>query len=146
MTNTEITSEEIYEDIQNKVPLLILDLRSPENYMAGHIEGSANAKCVNMQQKQAVISRLPRDQKIILIDDDGNEASQNSNMLVRFGFDAHYLKNGIKSWDKTLVKSKQDTVISNEKLWEFLKSDKEIFLLDVREPIEFAEFKIPGAI
>lgn len=146
MTNIEITAEEIYENIQNKVPLLILDLRSSENYMAGHIEGSANAKCSNMQQKQAVISRLPRDQKIILIDDDGKEASQNANMLVRFGFDAYYLKNGIKSWNKTLVKSKQNTVISNEKLWESLKSDKDVFLLDVREPLEFAEFKIPGAV
>ena len=146
MTNTEITSEEIYENIQNKVPLLILDLRTPENYMAGHIEGSANAKCTSMQQKQAIMSKLPMDQKIILIDDDGNEASQNANMLARFGFDAHYLKNGIRSWNKTLVKSKQDTVISNEKLWESLKSDKDVFLLDVREPIEFAEFKIPGAI
>ena len=98
MTNTEITSEEIYENIQNKVPLLILDLRAPENYMAGHIEGSANAKCTSMQQKQAIMSKLPMDQKIILIDDDGNEASQNANMLARFGFDAHYLKNGIKHW------------------------------------------------
>jgi glyoxylase-like metal-dependent hydrolase (beta-lactamase superfamily II)/rhodanese-related sulfurtransferase len=146
MTKIEMTAEEIYEYIQNKVPLLILDLRSADNYMSGHIEGSANAKCNNMQQKQAVISRLPRDQKIILIDDDGKEASQNANMLVRFGFDAHYLENGIKSWNKTLVKSKQSTVISNEKLWESLKNDKDVFLLDVREPMEFAEFKIPGAV
>jgi glyoxylase-like metal-dependent hydrolase (beta-lactamase superfamily II)/rhodanese-related sulfurtransferase len=141
-----MTSEEIYEDIRNKVPLLILDLRTSESYMSGHIEGSANAKCNNMQQKQAVMSRLPRDQKIILIDDDGKEASQNASMLVRFGFDAHYLEKGIKSWNRTLVKSTQNTIISNEKLWNSLKSDKDVFLLDVREPMEFAEFRIPGAV
>jgi hypothetical protein len=62
MTNIEIITEEIYEDIQNKVTLLILDLRSLENYMAGHINGSTNAKCNNMQQKQVIMSKLPKDQ------------------------------------------------------------------------------------
>ena len=146
MSNVEITAEELRAEIQNKTPLLILDIRTPENYMSGHIEGSANAKCTSMQQKQSVMSRLPRNQKIILIDEDGNESSQNANMLTRFGFDAHYLKDGIKSWTSELVKSSQETVIPNEKLWDLLKNDEDVFLLDVREPMEFAEFKIPGAV
>ena len=62
MTNIEIIAEEIYEDIQNKVTLLILDLRSLENYMTGHINESTNAKCSNMQQKQVIMSKLPKDQ------------------------------------------------------------------------------------
>ena len=146
MSNIEITSEELEADIQNKIPLLILDIREPGNYMSGHIEGSANAKCANMQQKQAVMSRLPRNQKIVLIDEDGSESSNNANMLARFGFDAHYLKGGIKSWTGKTVKSSQETVISNEKLWDSMKNDQDVFLLDVREPMEFAEFRIPGAV
>jgi rhodanese-related sulfurtransferase len=74
--------------------------------MAGYFEGSVNAKCINMQQKQEDMSGLPKDQKIVVVDDNGNESSPNVNMLVRFGSDAHYLKNGIKSWDKRIVKSK----------------------------------------
>jgi len=61
MTNIEIIAEEIDEDIQNKVTLLILDLRSLEN-IAGHIKGSTNAKCANMQQKQVIMSKLLKDQ------------------------------------------------------------------------------------
>ena len=146
MSDVEINVEELELDIQNKISLLILDLRNPDNYIEGHIEGSANAKCASMQQKQAVMSRLPRNQKIVLVDKDGIESSQNANMLVRFGFDAHFLKNGITSWKKNLVKSSQETIVSNERLWESLKNNEDVFLLDVREPMEFAEFKIPGAV
>jgi len=146
MSNIEITSQELELDIQNKIPLLILDLREMTDFMQGHIHGSANAKWTSMQQKQAVMSRLPKNYKIVLVDENGSESSQNANLLARFGFDAHFLKGGIKSWTKEFVKSLQETVVSNEKLWEYLRSNEDIFLLDVREPMEFTEFKIPGAI
>jgi glyoxylase-like metal-dependent hydrolase (beta-lactamase superfamily II)/rhodanese-related sulfurtransferase len=146
MSTVEITAEELSTYIQNKIPLLILDVRESENYMSGHIEGSANARCTNVQQKQAVMSRLPRNQKIALVDEVGEESFQNADMLVRFGFDAHCLKGGIKSWTDKIVKSSQETMISNEGLWNSLKGNEDVFLLDVREPMEFTEFKIPGAV
>ena len=142
----EITSDQLEIDIQNKIPLLILDLRESSNFMQGHIEGSANARWTNIQQKQSVMSRLPKNYKIVIVDEDGSDSSQNANALVRFGFDAHFLKGGIKSWTKNLVKSSQETVVSNEKLWEYLKNKEDVFLIDVREPLEFAEFKIQGAV
>ena len=146
MSNIEITANELESDIQNKIPLLILDLREPDKFMRGHIEGSANAKCTSMQQKQAVMSRLPKNYKIVLVDEDGSESSQNANLLSRFGFDAHFLNGGIKSWTKDFAKSSQETAVSNEKLWESLKNNEDVFLLDVREPMEFAEFNIPGSV
>lgn len=146
MPNIEITSRELELEIQNQVPLLILDLREPNEFIQGHIEGAANAKCSSTQQKQAVMSRLPKNYKIILVDEDGYESSQTAKLLTSFGFDAYFLKDGIKSWTKNFVKSSQETVVSNEKLWNSLKNNEEICLLDVREPMEFSEFKIPGAI
>lgn len=142
----EVNVEELESDIVNKIPLLILDLRESENYMSGHIPGSANAKFESIQQKQAVMSRLPRNQKIVLVDDDGSESAQNANMLARFGFDAHFLKGGIKNWANDLIKSTQKTSMSNDNLWNSIKNEEDVFLLDVREPMEFAEFKIPGAV
>lgn len=142
----EISSDELSKIIQNKTPALILDIRPKDAYMNGHIPRAANAVCQNMQQKQAVMSKLPPSMKIILIDEDATEAKQNAEMLARFGFDAHYLKDGIKSWNGVLVKSTQDTSISGDLLWESLKKNKDVFLLDVREPEEYADFKIPGAV
>ena len=51
MSNVDINAEELESDIQNKISLLILDLRNASNFMEGHIEGSANAKFSNEQQK-----------------------------------------------------------------------------------------------
>lgn len=144
--NIEITPEELTQILQSKSNTLILDIRAKENYMSGHISGAANAVCNSMQQKQIIMSKIPPSMKVILIDNDGAEAKQNATMMARFGFDAHYLKDGIKSWGGELVKSTQDTVISGDNLWNSIKSDSDVFLLDVREPQEFAEYRIPGAI
>jgi rhodanese-related sulfurtransferase len=144
--NIEITRDELAQIIDTKTPVLILDTRSKEKYMEGHVPGAANAVCQNMQQKQVIMSKIPPSMKIILIDEDGSEAKQNAMMMARFGFDAHYLKDGIKSWDRELVKSSWDVTISGDNLWESLRQNNDLFLLDVREPEEYADFKIPGAI
>ena len=144
--NIEITPEELTQILQSKSNTLILDIRSKENYISGHISGAANAVCSSMQQKQIIMSKIPPSMKVILIDNDGAEAKQNATMMARFGFDAHYLKDGIKSWNGELVESTQDTIISGDNLWNSIKSDSDVFLLDVREPQEFAEYRIPGAV
>ena len=148
MTEIGISAEELEKEMQNKEqPILILDLRSKEKYMQGHITGAANAECSSPQQKQAVMSKLPGFYKFILIDDGSGEAEQNATMMARFGFKAHFLKDGIKSWTGELVKSSQDTKISGDNLWDSIKqNDSNVFLLDVREPMEYSEFKIPGAV
>ncbi len=143
---TGITAQELFKDIESKVPLLILDIRSKQAFMDGHIKGSSNAKCSSMQQKQIIMSKIPRNFKIILIDEDGSESSENATMMKRFGFNSHHLIDGIKAWDKELVQSEQTPVISNEDLWKSLDKKDDVFLLDVREPQEFAEFKIDGAV
>jgi glyoxylase-like metal-dependent hydrolase (beta-lactamase superfamily II)/rhodanese-related sulfurtransferase len=146
MNSIEITPDELSQVLENKTNLLILDIRAKERYMEGHISNAANAVCQNMQQKQVIMSKLPPSMKIILVDDDATAAKENAMMMARFGFDVHYLKDGMKSWNKELVKSAQDTTVSGYSLWDSLKQNKDIFLLDVREPEEFSDFKIPGAV
>lgn len=141
-----MTGDDLFKEIQSKSPLLVLDIRPKDRFKQGHIDGSASAKCGSMQQKQIIMSKLPRNFKIVLIDEDGTEAKENAQMMARFGFDAHFLDGGIRNWGKGLVTSKQDTEISNENLWNSIKNNDEVFLLDVREPQEFQEFKIPGAV
>ncbi len=146
MDSIEITPDELSQILQNKDQVLILDIRAKERYLAGHISGAANAVCDSMQQKQAIMSKIPPSMKIILVDDDATAAKENAAMMARFGFDAHYLKDGMKSWDKEIVKGTRDTTIDGYSLWSSLKQNDEVFLLDVREPEEFSEFKIPGAV
>ncbi len=141
-----ISADELFKEIQSKIPLLILDIRAKQAYMDGHIKGSANAICSSMQQKQIIMSKIPRTFKIILVDEDGSESSENATLMQKFGFNAYHLEGGMKSWNKEIMKSEQETVISNEDLWNKLDKKEDVFLLDVREPQEFAEFKIDGAV
>src|SRR5574338_699513 len=129
--NIEITPDELSQVLQSKSNTIILDIRAKENYMQGHVSGAANAVCTSMQQKQIIMSKLPPSMKIILIDDDGTAAKENATMMARFGFDAHYLKDGMKGWDGETVKSTQDTVINGDSLWSSIKQKDDIFLLDV---------------
>ena len=134
MGQVEITADELSQIIDSKSPVLILDIREKERYMQGHISGAANAVCQSMQQKQMIMSKLPPSMKFVLIDDDGTASKENATMMAGFGFDAHYLKDGIKSWKKDLVKSTWDVTISGDNLWDSLKQNQNVFLLDVREP------------
>lgn len=143
--SVDISSEQLSQYIKDAIPLLILDMRSQKEFMAGHIPGSANAKCASMQQKQIIMSKIPRGFKIVLIDADGIESSQNATMMAKFGFDACHLKEGIAGWNQSLEQSMQETSISNDNLWNKLQNE-DVFLLDVREPQEFAESKIAGAV
>jgi len=142
----DITQDQLLSNIEAKVPILILDIRAKDSYMQGHIPGAANAVCDSMQQKQVIMSKLPQNMKIVLIDDDGTISKENATMMARFGFDAHYLKDGMKSWNKETVKSTQDTTVSGDSLWNSMRQNENVFLLDVREPQEYSEFRIPGAV
>lgn len=146
MSTIEITQDELLSNIQSKIPLLILDIRAKESYMQGHVPSAANAICDSMQQKQIIMSKLPQHMRIILVDDDGTVAKENATMMARFGFDAHYLKDGMKGWSKETVKSTQDTSVNGDNLWNSIKQNENVFLLDVREPQEYAEFRIPDAV
>jgi len=142
----DITQDELLSNIEAKVPILVLDIRAKDSYMQGHVPGAANAVCDSMQQKQVIMSKLPQNMKIVLIDDDGTISKENATMMTRFGFDAHYLKDGMKSWNKETVKSTQDTTVSGDGLWNLIRQNENVFLLDVREPQEYSEFRIPGAV
>ncbi len=127
--NIDTTPDELLSNIEAKIPLLILDIRAKDSYMNGHVPGAANAVCESMQQKQIIMSKLPQNMKIILIDDDGTASKENATMMARFGFDAHYLKDGMKSWNKETVKSTQDTTINGDTLWSSINKKKTCFCL-----------------
>lgn len=123
---------------------IILDIRPAAEFMAGHVRGAANARCGSMQQKQVIMAKMPRGSKIIIIDADGQASRQNAEMMAKFGFDAHYLEGGMDAWGGELVSTSQSPLTSGSELHSQLGPD--VFLLDVREPEEFASHKIDGAV
>ncbi len=146
MPELGVTADELSKSLENKEVLLILDLRAKEKFAEGHIATSANVAADSPQQKQIILSKIPAAFRIILVDDGTGEAEQYAGDMARFGFRAQFLKGGITEWTQELAKSTQDAIISNDNLYNTIKSNKGVFLLDVREPMEFSEHKIPGAV
>lgn len=140
-----ITGEELQSDLRSEKPLLVFDLRLKEHYIDGHIEGSVHAVC-DTRAKETIMPRIPKGVKIVLIDEDGAMSAETAGMMASYGFDAHFLKGGIKNWDRGLIKKEARSVILPEQLWSKIKNKEDLVLVDVRQPEEFSDFKIPGSI
>ncbi len=141
-----ITTGQLESSMGGPNPPLVLDMRDKDAFMAGHISGAANAHCTSVQQKQVILSKLPRGAKIVLVDGDGAEAQKNAAMMVQFGLDVCFLQGGMNGWTAGTIQSGQDTIVSCDGLYGMIKNSEDVLLLDVRETDEFSSFKIPGAL
>lgn len=141
-----VTAEDLHADLKSEKPLLVFDLRLKEHFIHEHIEGSVHAVC-DSRAKETIMPRIPKGVKIVLIDEDGTMSAEIAGMMVSYGLDAHFLRGGIKSWNRSLVRKDAHTIISPEELWSKIKKkEDDLVLVDVRQPDEFSDFKIQGSI
>ena len=141
----EITAEELQESLQKKDPLLLFDLRLQDDYKNGHIAGAVHAVC-DAKAKETIMPKIPKNVRIVLVDDDGSIVSETAKMMQSFGLDTHYLKDGMNGWNKEIVKGSPPSSIESDSLWKKIQDSKDLFLLDVRDADEFSDFKIPGSV
>lgn len=83
-----------------KTKPLILDVRTPKEYHAGHIEG---AKLIPLQQLEERIGELSgfREGDILIYCRSGNRSTVAAEILIRNGFKkTHHLKSGVIGWQK----------------------------------------------
>jgi glyoxylase-like metal-dependent hydrolase (beta-lactamase superfamily II)/rhodanese-related sulfurtransferase len=139
----EITSEELNESLQKNEPMLLFDLRLQDMYKEGHINGSVHAVC-DAKAKDTLMPKIPKNVKLVLIDDDGTMSAGTAEMMRSFGLDAYYLKGGMKNWTDKVVRGSPLTAIHPDDLAKKLK-DPNVYLLDVRDSDEFSDYNIPGS-
>jgi glyoxylase-like metal-dependent hydrolase (beta-lactamase superfamily II) len=140
----EITSDELHDLLQKNESLLLFDLRLRDVYKEGHINGSVHAVC-DTKTKDTLMPKIPKDVKLVLIDDDGTISAETATMMRSFGLDAHYLKGGMNTWNEALVKGAPLAAVSPDGLYKKL-DDPNVYLLDVRDSEEFSDFQIPGSV
>lgn len=143
--NFEITAEKLHELLQKKDPLLLFDLRLHDIYKNGHIGGAVHAVC-DAKAKETIMPKIPKNVMIVLVDDDGLMSCETAKMMRSFELNAYYLKNGMKSWNKEIIKGSQPSSVKSDSLWAKMQDSRDLFLLDVRESNEFSDFKIPGSV
>ncbi|WP_070119379.1 rhodanese-like domain-containing protein [Bacillus marinisedimentorum] len=77
--------------------LFILDIRSPEDFTKGHINGAVNIPFAQVGQKMA---EIPKDKQVAVVCYSGQTASQTAAVLKMAGFNTIILKGGFPAWEK----------------------------------------------
>ena len=82
------------DDSNNPV---ILDVRKPEDYAAGHIPGAVNVAVKDLFTT-AMLAKLPADKQIVAYCYSGQTASQATSALRMLGYDAYNMQFGMPAW------------------------------------------------
>lgn len=81
--------------IDSKDPLVILDVRSADEYRSGHIPG---AKLIPLNELRSRLNELPKDKQILCVCRSGARSGSAVGHLTSAGFDAVNLSGGMMSW------------------------------------------------
>ncbi|MDX1372743.1 MAG: rhodanese-like domain-containing protein, partial [Nitrososphaeraceae archaeon] len=105
--------------IENKELFLLFDLRSQEKYNQSHITGASHAVC-DANTKETIMPKIPKNIKIILVDDDGTISKETAEMMSSMQFDSYYLDGGMKNWNGNITSGSISDAISSIDLWKKL--------------------------
>ncbi len=99
----QITQDEAKKMIGNEKDIIILDVRTEEEYAGGHIP---DAVCIpNESITEKISSELPdKDQTILVYCRSGNRSKQASQKLADMGYKNVYEFGGINTWNGEIVK------------------------------------------
>jgi len=146
-----VNSETLNVLLENKEHVLVVDIRTAEEYQSGHLEGASHddLDSATLEKRVKTIqSRLPDVASrfnLVLIDDNGSKAKKAAQTMTEMGIQTFYLDGGMSNLSENLVSSSQ-TVIDSEELLKKLADNADLYLLDVRQPDELLESKIDGAV
>ncbi|HSV66271.1 MAG TPA: rhodanese-like domain-containing protein [Mycobacteriales bacterium] len=74
----------------------VLDVREPDEWAAGHVDGSLH---VPMGQVQGRIADIPNDRRLVVVCRSGGRSARVTNFLRTQGYDAVNLAGGLKAWE-----------------------------------------------
>jgi len=81
---------------KSPVPFIFIDVRTPEEYRAGHIEG---AKLIPLQQLEERLAEVPKERRVYVYCRSGKRSTAAANILVKAGYtNVENIQGGITSW------------------------------------------------
>jgi rhodanese-related sulfurtransferase len=92
-----LTAPKVKEHLKANHRTLLVDVREPYEYSAGHIAG---AKLIPLGELSQRMKELPQNKEIILICATGNRSTSATKMLVRAGYRAFNASGGMFAWQR----------------------------------------------
>ncbi|WP_147533469.1 rhodanese-like domain-containing protein [Bacillus marasmi] len=140
MSGEELVKHNSGKDKDN---VLIIDVRSPEEYKAGHIQHAININIDGFENRLSEIEDK-KNFPVILYCSSGNKSGQVAEILVNNGFKDVTNTTGVKKFEYDLVKYDDVRGANFQKL---IDEDKDVVVVDVREAKQASEEgMIKGAI
>jgi rhodanese-related sulfurtransferase len=124
----------------------LVDIRNPDTFASGHIEGSLNIPAELLEVKQ-----FPKGKRLVLIDDSVGQtaAGKSARFLSSKGIQTSVLEGGIRQWrrDGFLLTGELPVVsaVTAKELRDAFAAKVEFRILDLRAEEEFIKVSLPGA-
>jgi phage shock protein E len=100
---TNITPEEAKKRLDSEKGIVLLDVRTKEEYDTGHIKGSILIPVDNLKE-EAENKLKDKDAPIFVYCRSGNRSTTAANILVNLGYKNVYNLGGINKWPYEVVK------------------------------------------
>jgi rhodanese-related sulfurtransferase len=126
---------------------VLVDGRAPEAWAAAHVPGSVNATMVRAAVGSRAAAAADPDAPVVVTATTEEDAFMMARRLEAVGFRqvAGILAGGIEAWRDAGLPVESVDSIPAERLAELLR-ERDVLLLDVRDPDEWAEGHVPGSI
>lgn len=96
IVNEKISPDEYNDDFETPGDdHLLIDVRTPEEFAAGHIEGAINIPVESIAMR---LDEIPEDEKVVLYCRSGNRSNQAAAILDDAGYPQIYDLGGIIDW------------------------------------------------
>ena len=82
-------------DLRKQEDVLLIDVREPNEYAAGHIPGS---KLIPLGQLESRLAEIPKDKQVIAVCRTGRRSGEATQLLAEKGYDVQNMTGGITAW------------------------------------------------
>lgn len=103
MAYKNISPSEVQDLISTSTPMIIIDVRTPEEYLQGRIPTSVNIP-LNILKNEIQNKNIPKSTKIIVYCQRGSRSSKAAKILDDLGYIDVYNLGGIENWPYEIVK------------------------------------------
>lgn len=95
VTSQLVNPGEYISDFDDPASHLLIDVRTPEEFTSGHIDGSVN---IPVEEMQGRLDEIPGDAPIVVYCRSGNRSATAARILTDAGYAPVYDLGGIQDW------------------------------------------------